>query len=191
MALADLTLQQGQAARSAHILDEARHRLGSRPELYRAEVELMAGRDPRPARESLRKREKELDRLPADEQTRLLEQMAATYFQLGEPADGQRVCRLLAGRAPADLASRRTLLELALEGGDETLLAEVTADVRRLEGEEGTWWRYGEAARLLLRAARRSERLERGTITGGGHPPPPAGLVARRLAGGVCPGVGR
>jgi predicted Zn-dependent protease len=28
------------------------------------------------------------------------------------------------------------------------------ADVRRLEGEEGTWWRYGEAGRLLLLARR-------------------------------------
>jgi len=157
-ALADLALRQGEPTRSAQILEEARCWLGEGTELSEAEVALGALHRPLQARRALRKLEKELNHLSASEQVRLLGEMAATYFQLGEQEEGRRLCRLLAGRAPMDLHTRLLLLDLAVQGGDDTLLAGLVADVRRLEGEEGTWWRYGEASRLLLRARRGDRR---------------------------------
>src|SRR5262249_27726691 len=33
----------------------------------------------------------------------------------------------------------------------------LTDEIRRIEGEEGTWWRYGEAANLVGRAAEKND----------------------------------
>jgi tetratricopeptide (TPR) repeat protein len=166
-ALAALPLREGQVERSAHILAEARQkaslgvagqegskRLDVLAPLYQAEIALCASREPRKARQALHKLEKELESLPVETQDTVLVSMAAMYLQLGELAEGQRLCRLLAGRSTADLSSRLRLVDLALQAGDDTLLANLVVDVRRLEGEEGAWWRYGEASRLLRRMQR-------------------------------------
>ena len=153
-ALAELTQIQGKPAQSAAILEQARQKAGNLPELFQAELALYVARPPRKARETLRRLEKDLGRLPPDDRTRLLGQMAMVWFQTGEYEEGRRLCRQLAERRAEDLPSQRALLDLALRGGEETLLAQVVADLRRLEGEEGVWWRYGEAARLLLRVQR-------------------------------------
>jgi tetratricopeptide (TPR) repeat protein len=157
-ALAELARRGGQVEHSARILAEYRKKVSgtvskSVPDTFFAEIALCTQREPRRARQTLRQLEKERDRLP-EERGRLLGQMAATYLQLGEPTEARRLCRLLAGRTPADLPSRLALLDLSLQIGDETLLAGMVADIRRLEGEEGTWWRYGEATRLLMGARR-------------------------------------
>ncbi len=159
-ALADLALRQGDSSRSLRILEAARQRLSNRRELYEAEIALALAQPPHQAKETLQKLEKECDRLAAVGQQHLLERLAAAYFQLGELTEGRRLCRSLSENVPADLMSCLPLLDLALQGGDETLLAAVTATVHRLEGEEGTWWRYGEAARRLL-MARSGEAKER------------------------------
>ncbi|MGH7170947.1 MAG: tetratricopeptide repeat protein, partial [Gemmataceae bacterium] len=171
IALADLALRQGEPERALQVLEQARKRLSNRRELYEAEITLAVGWTSQPvldglgspsyrlqAKRILRKLENERDHLPAKEQLSLLGQLATAYFRLGEAEEGRRLCRLLAEQAPAELSSRLAVLDLAVQGGDETLLARLTADVRRLEGEEGIWWRYGEAARLLLKA-QRGERV--------------------------------
>ncbi len=153
-ALAELTRRQGKPMQSAVILEQARLTAGDLPELFEAELALYVARPPRKSRETFRRLEKDLDRLPPDDQTRLLGQMAMAWFQIGEYENGRRLCRRLAEHRSQDLPSRLTLLDLALRGGEERLLAQVVADLRQLEGEEGIWWRYGEAARLILRVQR-------------------------------------
>jgi tetratricopeptide (TPR) repeat protein len=89
-----------------------------------------------------------------EERERFLAGVAAAWFERGEFREGDRLCRWLASRPATDLAARVRLLEVALQGGADDAVADLVAQVRRLEGEEGTWWRYGEAARLVLRAQR-------------------------------------
>jgi tetratricopeptide (TPR) repeat protein len=153
-ALADLLLRQGEVARAAHVLDQAQTRVEDRAGLRRLELDLCSLHDARTARRTMKRLEKELEGSPPEEQARLLVRMAAAYYQLGEAAEGRRLCRLAARRAPADLAVQMALLDVAVQGGDEALLADCVADVRRLEGEAGGGYCYGEAARLLLRAQR-------------------------------------
>ncbi len=150
-ALADFALRQGDSNRSLQILEATRQRLSDRRELYEMEIALAVAQPPHHAKQTLQQLEKDRVRLAAEEQSHLLAQLAAAYFQLGESTEGRRLCRSLSENVPADLMSCLPLLDLALQGGDETLLDAVTASVRRLEGEEGTWWRYGEAARRLLK----------------------------------------
>lgn len=157
-ALADLAYRQGEAARSLQVLEEARQRLSNRRELYESEIALALTLPSRQSLRTLRTLEKERERLPAEDRLRVLGQLAAAYFRLAEPEEGRRLSRLLAEQAPQELTWRLPLLDLALQGGEEALLADLTADVRRLEGEEGTWWRYGEAAQRLLKAQRGETR---------------------------------
>jgi tetratricopeptide (TPR) repeat protein len=157
-ALADLALRQGDPARSFDILKQASQRLNNRRELYEAEIALALRQPSSQAQETLRKLERKCDRLPAEEQQSLRGQLAAAYFRVGEAEEGWRLCRFLADQTPADLPSRLVLLDLAVQGGEDTLLARITADLRQLEGEEGTWWRYGEATLLLWKAQRQESR---------------------------------
>jgi hypothetical protein len=59
----------------------------------------------------------------------------------------------LAARRPQDLPTRVLLLDLHLDlpARDEARLDALLKEVRDLEGEEGTFWRYGKAAQLLDR----------------------------------------
>jgi tetratricopeptide (TPR) repeat protein len=152
-ALAALAIRGGDSAGAARVLADARERLGDRLELRLAEAELALSRSGREAVASLRALEQGLEGVPAEYRERFLCRLAGVWFALGEAREGERVCRQLAARPAAGLASRLLLLDLVLQGGDDALKAGVVAEVRRLEGEEGVWWRYGEAARLLARGA--------------------------------------
>jgi tetratricopeptide (TPR) repeat protein len=153
-ALANLEARRGDAAGADRVLSAARLRLGDSFELRLAQAELAAQQGPRAAAAALHRLEEGVEKFSAEEQQRLLCRVAEAWFALGEKAEGEHICRLLADRRGLDLAARVRLLEVALHGGGDALVGRLTADVRRLEGEEGTWWRYGEAARLVGRARR-------------------------------------
>src|SRR5262249_34288704 len=53
-----------------------------------------------------------------------------------------------------DLRSRCLLFESALRSGNEATMRARQDEIHQLEGEEGTFWRYAEAARLLYRAGK-------------------------------------
>src|SRR5262249_6325632 len=46
---------------------------------------------------------------------------------------------------PASIDLRTTLFDLALQAGDATAMEQVVKELRGLEGESGTSWRYGQA----------------------------------------------
>jgi tetratricopeptide (TPR) repeat protein len=152
LALAALSARQGDARGATEVLAAARARLGDHPELRGAELEL-APRDGRSVA-SLRELEKTPPWGGPEEKDRFLCGVAAAWFEASEFAEGKRLCRQLPARPDADLATRVALLEVVLQGGLDDLVGPLVADVRRLEGEDGTWWRCGEAGRLVLRAQR-------------------------------------
>jgi Tfp pilus assembly protein PilF len=150
-ALADVAAHQGDAAGGRRVLADARRHLGDSFELRLAVVELCTRAD-RETLAELRALEQGLDSFTAEQRDRLLIALVARFFEIGEVAEGARLCRRLAAAPAADWSQRLALLDLVLQSGDDTLTAAVIADLRRLEGEEGTWWRYGEAARRLAKA---------------------------------------
>lgn len=153
VALADLEARQGDRAAAVRALDEARDRLGDRPELARAEAALCLQRCPQAAAR-LRRLEQGLASLGALERQRLACQLANSWLQLDEPTEAARVCRLVAQDKETDLGTGAQLLDAALAAGDDELAAGLVARLREQEGEGGTWWRYGEAARRVLKAQR-------------------------------------
>jgi tetratricopeptide (TPR) repeat protein len=85
------------------------------------------------------------------DQLRLLQALAQAHHRLGHYADAERLANLLATRDSSDLASRIMLVDLALAAGRAEAVEPLLPDLRRLEGPEGTWRRYAQAALLVLR----------------------------------------
>jgi tetratricopeptide (TPR) repeat protein len=156
-ALANLRARGGDAAGAERVLKEARARCGDRFELRVALLELGVGLEGGDARAALAEQEQGVERFAPEEQRRLLAALADLYYRLGFRRDGDRLTLDLLARQPLDLPAATAILDLALEGGDDAIQKRAVAELRRLEGDEGTWWRYGEAGRQLSRL-RRGER---------------------------------
>ena len=60
----------------------------------------------------------------------------------------------LAKRQPDNLGVRLLLFDAAVQNGKDDAAGRCVGEIKRLEGEDGTWWRYAQAARLMARATR-------------------------------------
>jgi tetratricopeptide (TPR) repeat protein len=151
-ALANLALRRGWPEAAAKTLKKARRRLGDRAELWMAQVDLVVQQGARQAAQLLREQENALSRFPPGDQARLLRHLVLAHSRLGDPAQAARLAWQAARRDATDLPARLLLLEVTLQTGRDEAIAEAVREVRRLEGEAGAWWRYGEAARLVVRS---------------------------------------
>ncbi len=81
------------------------------------------------------------------------------HYRLGNVAEGDRLCRQLLQKLgdgrPGDFGDWVRLLDLALLGKNDALLADVVRRLKKLEGgDDGVWWRYAEAAQRIAKAVR-------------------------------------
>ncbi|HEV3443580.1 MAG TPA: tetratricopeptide repeat protein [Gemmataceae bacterium] len=134
------------------ILDQAERRLGFRAQLQMTRLDYYLRHQPAQARPLLRKLEGQLGLCSAAEQMDLLDALAQAYVQLGERSQAQRLWDELAARQPANLVVRLKLFNLAVQAGDGEAMQRLLQGIKDIEGEQGTLWRYGEAARLVARA---------------------------------------
>jgi tetratricopeptide (TPR) repeat protein len=163
-ARARLAARLGLAKRAAAVLDEARAALGDTAELRLAALECWPEARGEKTAVFLRDQEAGLDRFTPGDRARVLAALAQAHYRRGNGAKGDRVCRLLLPvlrdetKVP-EFADWVRLLDLALQGDDDGLIAEVVAELKKLEGEDtGTWWRYAAAARLVVKATRGDRR---------------------------------
>jgi tetratricopeptide (TPR) repeat protein len=163
VARANLAVRRGDPQAGADTLNEARHRLGDRFELRLAQAEFWAQRGGREALQRLRELEKKLDRFNREERAQLLARLALMHHRFGDVHQAERLARQAARLDPMDLRNRLLLFDVALSTGQDKTIQEAVNEVRQQEGEDGTWWRYGEAARLLERA-RRGDKAARDRI---------------------------
>jgi tetratricopeptide (TPR) repeat protein len=153
-ALALDAARRGDAAKAAAVLADARHNLGDKVEFRLAALETSAGVEGAKADKDLSDLEKSVDSFTPEDRALLLCRLAETYYRRGNLPEGDRLCRLVAAEPAADLSARLPLLEAALLSEDDRLVNDVLGDVRRLEGKDGVWQRYGRAAHLAARAYR-------------------------------------
>lgn len=151
VALAALANQRGGRDAAAAVLDEAQKRLGDGVELRLARARLAPGAEGLDAG---------LEAFLPAEQIRLLRGLAEVHANRGEHAAAEQIWRQLAQRHPDDLMSRLALFDLALDRDDDEAMQEVLGEVRRVEGETGSLWRYGEAARHLSAARRAGDKQQ-------------------------------
>jgi tetratricopeptide (TPR) repeat protein len=150
---ADLALRQGDEEAALEILARADRALSGRVAwlLLRAEraARLDAGAAP-----ELERLESAAARLKPDDRDRLEQYLAQVCQRRGDLAALERLCAGILKRHPADLPARRLLLEGRIASGEDAGAKKLIAEMRRVEGEDGTWWRSGLAAFRLGQAAR-------------------------------------
>jgi tetratricopeptide (TPR) repeat protein len=155
--LADLDERQGRSRSALAVLDEAEKYHGDRVELRLARARYWARHPGDEARRALDKLTQALGKLKAADQRRLLRAAAGAYLDIGEAVAAEGLWRRLAEQHPSDLGARLVLFDLRLRAGDEAGMQRLIQDIQRIEGDEGTLWRYSRA-RLLIARAERGEK---------------------------------
>ncbi len=155
-ARAELAAASGDADAAAKALEEGRQKASDRAAATAAALEFWERQGGPGAVRFLGRLEAELPPAPpegrAEEWRKELRLLAEADLRLGRAGDAQRLARELVRSSPADdVASRALLAEALLAGGAEDVKAAL-ADLRKAEGEDGTWWPALQAAWLLRRA---------------------------------------
>ena len=149
-ALVDLAARQQQWSAAQQTLTEARRKAGDTVALRLAEVRLWARRPPGQAVKTLATLAKQPRQpLTTAEQARWLHELAQTLYRLGGRLEAKRVWQQLAAEQPNELRSRFVLFELAIKARDRKQATALVADLRRIEGAGGLFWRACEAEVLI------------------------------------------
>src|SRR5262249_19636090 len=148
----------GDSAKTAGLLDQAQRELGDRVELRLARSRLALKLSKEEGYKSLLPLEKGLERFGPEDQALLLLGLADCYYRMGKNTDAQRCWSYLAKQHPNDLRIRGFLFDLALQKGNEGDIQYVLDDIRRIDGINGTMWRFAEAQRLVWRARKCGEK---------------------------------
>jgi tetratricopeptide (TPR) repeat protein len=115
------------------------------------------------ARKGLAQLQQGLEKFSAADQVRLLSGLAEAAARLGDLAESERFWKEVAGRQKDNVNARLMLVELALLTDKPDAVPAYADEIKRIEGEEGTLWRYAEVSRTLhlarAEAKGRKERL--------------------------------
>jgi tetratricopeptide (TPR) repeat protein len=146
-----LAVQRGKPEAAA-LLDRAESLFRGDAELRLARVRLAA----RKGAAELRQAEARLVKGSREdgEELRLLRTLAEAYAEAGAEADARRLWEQLGARQPDDLGVQFMRFDLAVRAGDRTAAGEGLARLRRIEGEDGTLWRYARVREVIWRAGR-------------------------------------
>jgi len=157
--LAALAQRQGDWSGAEQILDQARQRLGVRPELLIARANYLAQRHGKAAVEQLRELADETQGLSDAGRVQLWKGLLRTAIQLGDDEQVERLCRRISQAEPNNVQVQFLLFELALRGGDAAAMDEALEKIRQIE--QGPLWLYGRAVRLSWQGKKGDEQLLR------------------------------
>jgi tetratricopeptide (TPR) repeat protein len=152
-----LTGFTGDLATAYDLLRQAREKLGDRIEVRLAGCGTwLPEKAGRKTEQMLTELEHGLSRYSPADQGRLLRHLAEARSRLGEDAHAIHLARRAVDVQPDDVRGSYVLLEVSLPTAFTEGVESALAALRRLEGEDGTFWRYGQAA-WLVRQARRED----------------------------------
>jgi tetratricopeptide (TPR) repeat protein len=155
VALAKLADNQKDPDRALRILDEASETVGDRVDLRLARAEILLRSHEPSARAEVAVLQENIAPFSDSDRLRLWRGLAEAYYRAGAVGEAGCLWGKIARQQPYDVQVRLALLELALETSDHGAIPRQVAELRQIEGEGGALWRYGEAARLALRASRK------------------------------------
>ena len=149
---------------AAQLLEDAQKQIGDSLEMRLAQIRYWARRGAAEAGQALDRLAKGMDKFPAEsDQAWLLGELAEAQFRIGSTKEAGRLWARLV-QLPTNKNNLRLhmlLFELALQAGDEVALERALAELKRVEGESGTLWRFAAAARLIYRGRQgKPEQLE-------------------------------
>jgi predicted Zn-dependent protease len=154
VALAAWSERQGKPVTADTLLTEGEQKLGAKVEFTLARIGFTVHRGGEKASSTLEHLEKELDKSHVADRKRLIAALGDSQLRLGQVEAAERLWARAAEMQPHDLGIRLLLLDLALIARKDDRVRPLLDDLKRIEGEEGTWWRCGEAALLINQAAR-------------------------------------
>jgi tetratricopeptide (TPR) repeat protein len=154
--LAKIARDQGNAARVLQILDDAEKDLGPNLELRRARLDAWVSRGGPEASAAIAQLAKTRAQLPPADQPTFLESLAQGAFRLGDIPLARDCMRELMVLQPDNLRAMMSRFDLAIKADDLAEASELVEKFRRVEGQEGTLWRYAQAS-CLIHLARRGE----------------------------------
>jgi tetratricopeptide (TPR) repeat protein len=103
-------------------------------------------------RRTLAGMEKGVEKLPEEDRPRLLNGLADAQMRMGDTTEAERLWRKVADLQPNNLGIRLVLFDLALLAKSDAEIERELSEIRGIEGENGTFWRYAEAARRIQKA---------------------------------------
>src|SRR5262249_31060179 len=136
------------------LLQQAEREGSDSVDLRLARARHWASRGKEQAEASLAQLAKALDKFSAEDQARLLQGLAEAYYQIGNPKEALGLWGLAMQqpRQQDDLRVQFLRFDLALQADDDSVLQQALNEIHRIEGGQGTFWRYGEALRLIRSA---------------------------------------
>jgi tetratricopeptide (TPR) repeat protein len=158
-ALAELGERQREPGTADRVLAQAEAILGDRIEFRLTRCRLWSQRTDSAARKNLAGLADGLEHFDAADRIRLRRELADAWTRLGATAGAEELWRQVAAELPQDVGSRFAMVELALKANQLDKARALLADLRKLDGSQGMWWRYGTAALRLLEARTDRSRL--------------------------------
>jgi tetratricopeptide (TPR) repeat protein len=154
LALVALAENQGDTDKAHRLLKEADKEFGDTVELRLAWARHLVQSRGQEAVKALPRWAEKREQFKPQEQSDLLRGLAEVYYSLGKVKEAARLMNQAADLPvnQNDLRIRLRVFDLYLQAEDDAGLQKVLAQMRRLEGEQGIWWRYGRASRLLWQA---------------------------------------
>jgi tetratricopeptide (TPR) repeat protein len=159
VALSKIAGSRKQNARAIEILDQAEKELGPDLDLRLARLDVWVRRGGAEAEPALAELARTSTQLPRADQPAFLEPLAVAAFRLGAIPLARESLRKLLVLQPDNLQVLLGLLDLAVEADDPAEVAELVGQIRRVEGEDGTLWRFGEAVALIHQTRRGKSQL--------------------------------
>jgi len=186
-ALAALAELRDQPQEALKVLQEAEPAVADKAKLRSTAIFFWAKRGGPEARPALAQLVRDIAAFNPEEQAKLLGNLADAHFRLGNHADAAQTWDRLAQRPESqnDLRLRLRLFEAALQTQNEPAMQQRIAELKRIEGEAGTFWRWSAARRAIwqARTQNKPQGLEEARrlldAVAAQRPAWPAALVAR------------
>ena len=154
LALARLAQRQGKGPSALQILDQAEKDLGPSPGIQLARLDYWGLQGGEAAKAAVAKLAETWRQIPAADRPAFLDRLALTEIRLRELALARQYWRELASLQPDNLRVRLGLFDLAVEAGDQDAAAGLVSEIREIEGDRGTSWRFAQAALLIDKVRR-------------------------------------
>jgi tetratricopeptide (TPR) repeat protein len=149
VALATLAEQRRKPDQAVALLDEAERTLGDGIDLRFARAAQLIRRDGAKSAPALAKLADGLDKFTESERERLLRGLAVAHTLVADRPGAMKLWTRLAELRPNDLGVRIALFDLALLAKDQEAIGRAVEDIRRIEGTEGSLWKYARAAQMV------------------------------------------
>jgi cellulose synthase operon protein C len=154
LALARLSQRQGKGPSTLQILDQAEKDLGPSREIQLARLDYWRLQGGEAAKAPVAKLAETRQQIPTTDRPAFLDRLALTEIRLHELGLARQYWRELATLQLDNIRVRLGLFDLAVETGDRDAANDLVSEIRKIEGEKGTSWRFAQAA-LLIDTVRR------------------------------------